>query len=115
MPLKSGSSRKVISQNIREMVAAGHPVKQAVAASLRNAHAKRKIDTNSSAHDAGHPDHVELRRRKMAAATQRMGKDHTGEALARAPRMGSRGAEPPEEHRNEPSGANDFDADSTYP
>lgn len=37
MPLKSGSSRKVISTNIREMVAAGHPQKQAVAAALHNA------------------------------------------------------------------------------
>lgn len=103
MPLKPGSSRKVISQNIHEMVAAGHPVKQAVAASLHNAHAKRKIDTNSSAHDAGHPDHVELRRRKMLAATQRMGKDNVAERLANAPRMGA------------PATSHDVDADSTYP
>ena len=37
MPLKSGKSRAVISENIREMVAAGHPQRQAVAASLSNA------------------------------------------------------------------------------
>ena len=42
MPLKSGKSRKVISENISEMVAAGHSQAQSVAASLRNAGVKRK-------------------------------------------------------------------------
>lgn len=37
MPLKKGSSRKVISQNIEEMMASGHPQKQAIAAALNNA------------------------------------------------------------------------------
>src|SRR6185437_11984328 len=35
MPLKHGSSNKVVSENIREMVSAGHPQKQAVVAALR--------------------------------------------------------------------------------
>jgi hypothetical protein len=42
MSLKKGKSRKVISENIREMIAAGHPQRQAVAASLRSAGVPRK-------------------------------------------------------------------------
>ena len=37
MPLQNGKSKQVISQNIREMVHAGHPQKQAVAAAMRMA------------------------------------------------------------------------------
>ncbi|HEV2170158.1 MAG TPA: hypothetical protein VGR40_04380, partial [Candidatus Binatus sp.] len=37
MPLKPGKSRGVISENIREMRASGHPENQAVAAALSNA------------------------------------------------------------------------------
>ena len=37
MPLKKGSSRATISANIKEMIASGHPQKQAVAAALANA------------------------------------------------------------------------------
>jgi hypothetical protein len=38
MPLHPGSSKKTISENIREMQASGHPHNQAVAAALHNAH-----------------------------------------------------------------------------
>jgi hypothetical protein len=42
MPLKSGSSKKVVSSNISEMVHAGYPQKQAVAAALHNADKSKK-------------------------------------------------------------------------
>lgn len=37
MPLKKGYGKKTIGRNISHMVKAGHPVKQAVAASLKSA------------------------------------------------------------------------------
>jgi hypothetical protein len=37
MPLLKGSSKETIGENIREMMHAGHPQAQAIAASMRNA------------------------------------------------------------------------------
>lgn len=44
MPLKSGSDRKTVSGNIKEMMASGHDQKQAVAASLSNARKNKKTE-----------------------------------------------------------------------
>ena len=42
MPLKSGSSKKVVSQNIKTEIKAGKPQKQAVAIALNTAGKGRK-------------------------------------------------------------------------
>ena len=42
MPLTKGKSKKVISKNIREMMHAGHPQKQAIAAAMRKAGKSKK-------------------------------------------------------------------------
>lgn len=49
MPLQSGKSEKVISHNISEMVKAGHPQKQAVAAALHNAEDSATCDCDDCA------------------------------------------------------------------
>lgn len=42
MPLRAGSSPSVISENVSEMIRAGHPQRVAVAAALHNAHPERR-------------------------------------------------------------------------
>lgn len=42
MPLAKGSSKKTVSSNIKEMMDAGHPQDQAVAASLSNARKSKR-------------------------------------------------------------------------
>ena len=41
-PLKSGSSKKVISQNIRELRASGHGQRQSIAIAMSQAKRKKK-------------------------------------------------------------------------
>jgi hypothetical protein len=42
MPLKPGKSKAIISYNVGEMIKAGHPKKQAVAAAYSNARKSKK-------------------------------------------------------------------------
>lgn len=44
MPLKSGTSQEVISENIAEMIRAGHPREQAIAAAMTAAHRTNSAD-----------------------------------------------------------------------
>lgn len=43
MPLKAGHNHETIRKNVHEMVKAGHPLKQAIAASLAKAHAPKNM------------------------------------------------------------------------
>ena len=52
MPLKSGSSKKVISENIAELVKAGHPQTQAIAIAYSNARKGSGVDAKGD----GDPD-----------------------------------------------------------
>ena len=42
MPLKKGSSKKVVSENIKELIQSGRPQKQAVAITLSQARKSKK-------------------------------------------------------------------------
>ena len=51
MPLKKGKSKKVMSENIREMMRSGHPQKQAIAAAYAQAGKSKKKKKKESMDD----------------------------------------------------------------
>ena len=52
MPLHQGSSDKTVSSNIREMMKAGHPQNQAIAASLQSAGKSNSQHNETDPHEA---------------------------------------------------------------
>ena len=56
MPLSKGTGKKIINSNISEMVHAGHPQKQAIAASLNEA---RESGAKIPMKHSGHKEHKE--------------------------------------------------------
>lgn len=62
MPLHEGKSKKVIGENIHEMVASGHPHDQAVAAALHNAHPNggKNMDEGGYIHNPNAPSLEEV-------------------------------------------------------
>jgi len=48
MPLKKGSSKTVVSENIRELIRAGHKKEQAVAIALKYAREAKKSSSSKS-------------------------------------------------------------------
>lgn len=69
-------------------------------------HGSKHIDRNSSAHDAGHPDHEALREEKMERAKGESKRDRVSERFEGGlPRMGSHGKEyPPSPNSDETGG-----------
>lgn len=59
MPLHEGKSKKVISENISEMEASGHPHDQAVAAALHNAHPNGGKNMAEGGTTSGNPSELD--------------------------------------------------------
>jgi hypothetical protein len=58
VPLKKGSSRETVSQNIKELMASGKPQKQAIAISLKEAGLSKYMKWNPLRYEEGEPDDV---------------------------------------------------------
>ncbi len=75
MPLMHGKSKKVIGHNIHEMVAAGHPQKQAVAASLHEADESKHMAEGGEVDEEHEGMMDQVAKEAMAAIN---GNDHAG-------------------------------------
>lgn len=80
MPLSPGSSREVVSRNIKEMVASGYPQRQAVAASLSNARRHPRSEGGATQDDTQSPppnDHpMQSGEQRMEQIRQAMADPH---------------------------------------
>lgn len=56
MPMKPGKDPKVVSENIREMIKSGHPVKHAIAAALAHKHKTAEYSDGGIVDDDGDDD-----------------------------------------------------------
>jgi hypothetical protein len=61
IPLEKGSSKKVISENISELVHAGHPQQQAIAIAMKQA-GKSNQDSVSETYWQNHLNYFERRK-----------------------------------------------------
>ncbi|CEG60953.1 hypothetical protein [Legionella micdadei] len=77
MPLLKGKSKKIISENIKEMIDAGHPRNQAIAASLNQARksgAKIPVQSQKEKVVKKHHSHMKKAENHMKHAEHHHGK-----------------------------------------
>lgn len=77
-PLMKGHSPKVVSTNIKEMMKAGHPQKQAIAAAMANARKYKKMAAGGEVFDEGYEEEYDMEEKEQ----ERRGMADGGQVLA---------------------------------